>query len=410
MEKEKKKKSIETEIDSSRDELANSLAESLNKSSDQGKIAFFLDAQDDPSQILDWVSTGNDILDLAIANRAHGGVPGGRITELTGLEASGKSLLAAHLLATTQKNGGLAVFIDTEYAVSPEFLAAIGVDISKMLYINVTTVEDIFDNIESIIAQIRKLNKNRLVTIVVDSMAAASTRKEMASDHGADGYATGKAIAISKAMRKITELIAKQRIALVFTNQLRQKIGFVGLGDPWTTSGGKALAFHASLRVRLKAIGRITRADKSVIGIKTKCTIIKNRMGPPMRSVDFDIYFDRGIDNYGNWLDLLIGADIITNAKKEKSEKKKTKKELEAEKEEDKKAKNLQFIMSVEGKESETVVFEKKNLPGLLIDRPDCKEYLYGKLCESYIMKYKTPNSEINEDVELDEGSEGMEE
>ena len=410
MEKEKKKKNIETELDTTRDELANSLAESLNKSSDAGKIAFFLDAQDDPSQILDWVSTGNDILDLAISNRAHGGVPGGRITELTGLEASGKSLLAAHLLATTQKNGGLAVFIDTEYAVSPEFLTAIGVDISKMLYINVTTVEDIFDNIESIVAQIRKLNKNRLVTIVVDSMAAASTRKEMASDHGADGYATGKAIAISKAMRKITELIAKQRIALVFTNQLRQKIGFVGLGDPWTTSGGKALAFHASLRVRLKAIGRITRADKSVIGIKTKCTIIKNRMGPPMRSVDFDIYFDRGIDNYGNWLDMLIGADIITNAKKEKSEKKKTKKELEAEKEEDKKAKNLQFIMAVEGKEQEVVVFEKKNLPNLLIERPDCKEYLYVKLCESYIMKYKTPNSEIDEDVEIDSGSEGMEE
>lgn len=410
MEKEKKKKNIETEIDSTRDELANSLAEQLNKSSDQGKIAFFLDAQDDPSQILDWVSTGNDVLDLAIANRAHGGVPGGRITELTGLEASGKSLLAAHLLATTQKNGGLAVFIDTEYAVSPEFLTAIGVDISKMLYINVTTVEDIFDNIESIVAQIRKLNKNRLVTIVVDSMAAASTRKEMASDHGADGYATGKAIAISKAMRKITELIAKQRIALVFTNQLRQKIGFVGLGDPWTTSGGKALAFHASLRVRLKAIGRITRADKSVIGIKTKCTIIKNRMGPPMRSVDFDIYFDRGIDNYGNWLDMLIGADIITNAKKVKGTEKKTKKQLEEEKEEDKKAKNLQFIMVVDGKEPEAVVFDKKNLPTLLIERPECKEYLYGKLCESYIMKYKTPNSEINEDVELDEGSEGMEE
>ena len=412
-EKPEKKKKVETEIYSGRDDLAVALAESLNKSSADGKIAFFLDAQDDPSQILDWVSTGNDILDLAISNRAHGGVPGGRITELTGLEASGKSLLAAHLLATTQKNGGLAVFIDTEYAVSPEFLTAIGVDISKMLYINVTTVEDIFDNIESIVASIRKSSKNRLVTIVVDSMAAASTRKEMASDHGADGYATGKAIAISKAMRKITELIAKQRIALVFTNQLRQKIGFVGLGDPWTTSGGKALAFHASLRVRLKAIGRITRADKSVIGIKTKCTIIKNRMGPPMRSVDFDIYFDRGIDNYGNWLDMLIGCDIITNAKKEKpkpGEKKKNKVELEKEKEEDKKAKNLQFIMEVEGKAPEVVVFEKKNLPALLVERPECKEYLYGKLCDSYIMKYKTANAEMEDDVEVDDSTEGMEE
>lgn len=405
-----KKKNLEHEIASSHDELADSLAEALNKKSETGKVAFFLDAQDDPSQIVDWVSTGNDILDLAIANRPNGGVPAGRITELTGLEASGKSLLAAHLLATTQKMGGLAVFIDTEYAVSAEFLTAIGVDVKKMLYIAVTTVEDVFDNIESIVAQIRKSNKDRLVTIVVDSMAAASTKKELASDHGADGYATGKAIAISKAMRKITELIAKQRICCAFTNQLRQKIGFVGLGDPWTTSGGKALAFHASLRLRLKAIGRITTADKRVIGIKTKCTVIKNRMGPPMKSVDFDIYFDRGIDNYGNWLELLINEDIITNAKKIKSDKKKTKKELELEKEEDKKAKNLQFIMTVEGKDTETVVFEKKNLPTLLIERPDCKEFLYGKLCESYIMKYKTPSSEIMEDVELDEGSEGMEE
>jgi recombination protein RecA len=407
------KKNIEHEIDPVRDDLAVQLAESLNKKSSDGKIAFFLDAQDDPSQIMDWISTGNDILDLAISNRSHGGVPSGRITELTGLEASGKSLLAAHLLATTQKNGGLAVFIDTEYAVSPEFLTAIGVDISKMLYINVTTVEDIFDNIEAIVASIRKQSKSRLVTIVVDSMAAASTKKEMASDHGADGYATGKAIAISKAMRKVTELIAKQRIALVFTNQLRQKIGFVGYGDPWTTSGGKALAFHASLRVRLKAVGKITRADKSAIGIKTTCTIIKNRMGPPMRSVEFDIYFDRGIDNYGNWLNTLIDSKIITNAKKaslEAVKKKKSKKEMEEEAAESKSAKSLQFVMEAEGAEPEVVVFDKKNLPRLLVERPDCKEYLYNKLCESYIMKYKTDVAEMEDDIEFDSSTEGMEE
>lgn len=176
-----------------------------------------------------------------------------------------------------------------------------------------------------------------------------------------------------------------------------------------TTSGGKALAFHASLRLRLKAIGRITTADKRVIGIKTKCTVIKNRMGPPMRSVDFDIYFDRGIDNYGNWLDNLIEWDIITNAKKVKSDVKKTKKQLEEEKLEDKKAKSLQFIITVEGKEPETVVFEKKNLPTLLAERPDYKDYLYSKLCENYIMKYKTENSGVLDDVVLDESGEGME-
>lgn len=407
--KEDKKKSAETET---KGDLVDILAESINKKSDEGKVAFFLDAQEDSSQILDWVPTGNDILNLAIGNRPNAGVPVGRITELTGLEASGKSLLAAHLLAETQKKGGVAVFIDTEYAVSPEFLSAIGVDVTKMLYLNLNTVEDIFDRIEQIVELTRKNSKNKIVTIVVDSIAAASTKKEMASDHGADGYATGKAIAISKAMRKITQLIANQRIALIFTNQLRQKVGFVGLGDPWTTSGGKAIAFHASLRIRLKAAGRIVTADKRVVGIKTKAVIVKNRMGPPFRGVDFDIFFDRGIDNYGNWLVNLMEWDVITNAKKVKVEgaKKKTKKELEEEKEADKKAKSLQFIMEFSGgKDPETVVFEKKDFPKLLLDRPECKEYLYNKMCETYVMKYKTNSSDM-EDVDLDESTDGMEE
>ncbi len=406
MEKEKKKKSVEVELNTGRDELAEALADSINKGSD-GKVAFFLDAEDDPSQITDWVSTGNSLVDLTIANRPNGGLPVGRITELTGLEASGKSLMGAHLLAETQRKGGLAVFIDTETSVSTEFLTAIGVDVPKMLYINVDTVEDVFDKVEEIIALVRKSSKNRLVTILVDSVAAASTKKEIASDHGADGFATGKAIAISKAMRKITGLIGKQRICLCFTNQLRQKVGFVGLGDPWTTSGGKAIAFHSSLRLRLKQMNQIKNADKQTVGIRTKCTVIKNRMGPPMRSVEFDIYFDRGIDNYSNWLEHLIEWDIVTNAKKVKSDVKKTKKQLEEEKEEDKKAKQLQFIMPVEGKDPETVVFEKKDLPKLLKDRPECREYLYNKLCENFVFKYKTPNSEIADDVEYDDASEG---
>jgi len=405
-----KKKTIEHEMNSSRDELAEALAESINKNSD-GKVAFFLDAEDDPSQITDWVSTGNSLVDLTIANRPNGGLPVGRITELTGLEASGKSLMGAHLLAETQKKGGLAVFIDTETSVSTEFLTAIGVDVPKMLYINVDTVEDVFDKVEEIITLVRKSSKNRLVTILVDSVAAASTKKELASDHGADGFATGKAIAISKAMRKITGLIAKQRVCLCFTNQLRQKLGFVGLGDPWTTSGGKAIAFHASLRLRLKQLNQIKNADKQTVGIRTKCTVVKNRMGPPMRSAEFDIYFDRGIDNFSNWLEHLIEWDIVTNAKKVKvAGEKKTKKQLEDEREEDKKAKSLQFIMPVEGKEPETVVFEKKDLPKLLKDRPECRDYLYNKLCENFVMKYKAPNSEIADDVEYDEASEGADE
>lgn len=411
MEKEtKKKKSVEVELETGRDELAESIAESLNKSGD-GKVAFFLDAEDDPSQIVDWVSTGNSLVDLAIANRPNAGLPVGRITELTGLEASGKSLMGGHLLAETQRKGGLAVFIDTESSVDRQFMKAIGVDTNKMMYIPVETVEEVFEKIEEIIALVRKSSKNRLVTILVDSVAAASTAKEIAADHGQEGFATGKAIIISKAMRKITGLIAKQRICLCFTNQLRQKVGFVGLGDPYTTSGGKALAFHASLRLRLKSVGQIKNGDKEAIGIKTKCTVIKNRMGPPMRSVEFDIFFDRGIDNYGNWLEKLIEWDIVTNAKKVKvAGEKKTKKQLEEEKEEDKKAKNLQFIMEVAGKEPETVVFEKKDFTKLLNERADCKEYLYNKICEDFIMKYKSPEAGSGDDISYDSEAEGMDE
>ena len=409
MEKEnKKKKSVEVELNNGRDELAEALAESLNK---KGKVAFFLDAEDDPSQIVDWVSTGNSLVDLAISNRANGGLPVGRITELTGLEASGKSLLGGHLLAETQRKGGQAVFIDTESSVDRQFLTAIGVHIPTMMYIPLETVEEIFEKIEEIITQVRKSEKSRLVTILVDSVAAASTLKEMAGDHGQEGFATGKAIIISKAMRKITNLIAKQRICLCFTNQLRQKVGFVGLGDPYTTSGGKALAFHASLRLRLKSVGQIKNGNGEAIGIKTKCTVIKNRMGPPMRSVEFDIFFDRGIDNYGNWLEKLIEWDVVTNAKKVKvAGEKKTKKQLEEEKEEDKKAKSLQFIMEVEGKEPETIVFEKKDFTKLLNERAECKEYLYNKICQEFIMKYKSPESGDGDDISYDAGAVGLDE
>ena len=172
------------------------------------------------------------------------------------MESSGKSLLGAHILSETQKKGGVAVYIDTETSVSQQFLGAIGVDVSKMLYLHLETVEDIFQAIEEIVTKVRESDKDRLVTILIDSLAAASTKVEMDADFDKDGWATAKAIIISKAMRKITQMIGRQNIALVFTNQLRQKLG-VMVGDPWTTSGGKALPFHASTRIRLKNMGQI---------------------------------------------------------------------------------------------------------------------------------------------------------
>jgi len=216
---------------SNRDELADIIAGELNKQFKSHQVAYFLDGvQDTPTDVTDWIGTGSTLLDLAISNRPHGGLAAGRITEINGLEGSGKSLIGAHALASTQKKDGLAVYIDTESAVSSEFLQAIGVNTDSMLYVHLETIEDIFDTIETIVTKIRESSKDKLVTILVDSLAAASTKVEMDADFDKDGWATSKAIVLSKAMRKITQLIARQRVCLIFTNQLRQKLG-VMFGD-----------------------------------------------------------------------------------------------------------------------------------------------------------------------------------
>jgi recombination protein RecA len=360
------------------EDLASLLADSLNKQNKDGKIAYFLtdEGGDAPTNVKDWVSTGNAMLDVAISNRPYGGLPVGRITEITGLEQSGKSLLSAHLLAETQRKGGVAVLIDTETAVSREFLEAIGVDISKLLYVSVDTVEGIFEACETIIEQVRKGDKDRLVTIVVDSVAAASTHKELEADYGKDGYATDKAIIISKAMRKITNMIGRQSIALVFTNQLRQKMNAM-FGDPWTTSGGKALAFHASVRLRLKNMGQLKAGDR-IVGIKVRCQVIKNRMGPPLRHADFDIFFDRGIDNYGGWISVMKDAKLVKQGGA--------------------------WYTYTDIESGEEIKFQAKDFVSILEDE-DLKDQIYRRICEATILQYKTSASEEVE-ITTDEGNE----
>ncbi|SVC88233.1 uncharacterized protein METZ01_LOCUS341087, partial [marine metagenome] len=208
-----------------KDELASSLADNLNKQFKDTKVAYFLDGSDTtPTDIKDFVSTGSTLLNLAISNKPNGGIAVGRITEINGLESSGKSLIGAHILAETQRKEGVAVYMDTETSVSREFLEAIGIDVGNMLYIHLETIEDIFEAIEKIVVKIRESDRDRLVTILVDSLAAATTKVELEADFDKDGWATSKAIILSKAMRKITQMIGRQKIALIFTNQLRQKL------------------------------------------------------------------------------------------------------------------------------------------------------------------------------------------
>ena len=360
-----------------RDELSSILADNLNKKfKGQAKVAYFLDGSEQtPTDLTEWVSTGDDMLDLAISNRPNGGFPVGRIVEVTGLEASGKSLLAAHTLANTQKKGGMAVYIDTENAINQEFLEALGVDTKKLLYVPLEAVEDIFDAMDSIIESIRNTQKDRLVTIVVDSVAAATTKVEMAADYDQAGYATQKAIIISKAMRKITNLIGRERILVVFTNQLRVRLG-VSFGDPYTTSGGKALGFHASCRLRMKQMGKLNSKVGGVeqtVGIKTRVQVIKNRMGPPLRAVDFEIYFDRGIDRYGSWLNTMKTYKLIQISGA--------------------------WYTWVDESTGEEIKFQAKGFTKLLEDRPEVKEQMYKQICTAYILGYKEATENANTDT-----------
>ena len=360
-----------------RDDLANVLADSLNKKFKDFKVAYFLDGSEDtPTDLTEWISTGSSVLDLAIANRPNGGIPVGRITEITGMEASGKSLLSAHLLANTQKQGGTAVYIDTENAMNEEFLRAIGIDVSKMLYIQLETVEDIFEVMETIILKARESDKDKLVTIVVDSVAAATTKVEQSADYDKDGWSTGKAIVMSKAMRKITNLIGRQRIACVFTNQLRQKLG-VMFGDPWTTSGGKALQFQASCRLRLKAAGQIkakVNGKEQVIGIKTKAVVVKNRMGPPLRTAEFNIFFESGVDDIGGWLQVLKDYKLVTVSGA--------------------------WYTYKDPETGEEIKFQSKDFESRVLKDDVNKQRIYNMICDALIMNYKADEFGID-DIEI---------
>jgi len=359
-----------------KDELVAIIGDSLNKQFKTHQVAYFLDSNNEsPTDVKDWISTGSSILDIAISNKPNGGIAVGKITELNGLEGCGKSLIGAHVLASTQKKGGMAVYIDTESSVSQEFLEAIGVDISKMLYVQLETVEDIFESIEHIITKIRESNRDKIVTILVDSLAAASTKIEMEADFDKDGWSTAKAIIISKAMRKITQMIARQKVALIFTNQLRQKLG-VMFGDPWTTSGGKALPFHASTRVRLKNAGQIKDTKKNTIGIKIKAQVIKNRLGPPLRIAEFNLYFDRGISDYDSWLTVMKDHKLVKTAGA--------------------------WYTYIDPDTEEEIKFLSKDFAGKLDSDPELKAKIYKLICDKSILKYQSNKLGLDDIIETD--------
>lgn len=363
------------------DELGGVIAETINKQfkAQNIKTAYFLEGDSDaPTIVKEWVGTGSTMLDLAISNRKYGGFPVGRVSEITGLEQSGKSLLAAHALLNTQKKGGLAVYIDTENAIATEYLTAIGLNLKDMLYIPLETVEDIFETVDVIIDKVRSSDKDRLVTIVIDSIAGASTKTEMAADFDKDGYATAKALIISKAMRKITNLIGRERICLIITNQLRQKLNAPAFSDPWTTPGGKGIPFHASVRLRLSSIGAIKAKREGrdeIVGSRVKAKLVKNRCGPPLRECEYEVYFDSGIDDYSSWLTVMKEHNLVSQSGA--------------------------WYQWTDKRSGEIIKFQSKEFVEKIMSNPELYDIVYDEIAHKVIMKYKKLDEARIDDVTL---------
>lgn len=373
------KKHIEQPRSDDRDELAVTLQKALNaRQKDGQKVAYFLDEEDDPSSITDWVSTGSTVLDLAVSNRPYGGLPVGRIVEINGLESTGKSLIAAHICSETQKKGGVAVVIDSENSAAPLFWESLGVRLKDLVYLpQFECIEDMFGAMENIIGEVRKSSFDRLLTIIFDSVAGAPTRKELESDYGVDGYNTAKAIIVSKAMKKLTGLVGRQKILPVFTNQLRMNLNAMAFGDKYIVPGGKGLAYHSSVRIRLSNLGKIKNNDKVIIGNTIQAQVQKNRCGPPHRTATFDVHYDSGIQDLAGLLDFMKDNGLVSGTKAGYTFKSKT---------------------------SGDVKFNADKFVDLWSSDAAFKKEIYETVCDKYIMKYRLPNTKIVEDVVHTEG------
>lgn len=254
---------------------------------------------DKPIQKIEAISSGSISLDAALG---IGGVPRGRIIEIYGPESSGKTTVCLHIIAEAQKAGGLAAFIDTEHALDTNYAQKLGVDVSNLLISQPEYGEQALEICETLV------RSNALDVIVVDSVAALTPRAEIEGEMG-DAVMGMQARLMSQALRKLTAAVSKSNVILIFTNQLREKIG-VMFGSPETTTGGKALKFYASIRLDIRRIGAIKDGDQ-VIGNRTRVKIVKNKVAPPFKEVEFDIMYNEGISKLGDLIDLAINKELI---------------------------------------------------------------------------------------------------
>jgi recombination protein RecA len=245
------------------------------------------------------ISTGAINLDAAIG---IGGIPRGRITEVYGPESSGKTTLCLHVIANAQKAGGVAAFVDAEHALDIEYARKLGVDVDNLLVSQPDTGEQALEIAEVLI------RSGAIDVVVVDSVAALVPRAEIEGEMG-DSHVGLQARLMSQALRKLTGAVNRSRTSVVFTNQIREKIG-VMFGNPETTTGGRALKFYASVRMDIRRIGAI-KDGQELVGNRTRVKVVKNKLAPPFRQAEFDIMYDEGISHTGLLIDLGSELEIV---------------------------------------------------------------------------------------------------
>lgn len=248
------------------------------------------------------VSTGCLSLDLALG---VGGLPRGRIVEIFGPEASGKTTLAQHVVAEVQKAGGTAAFVDAEHALDPNYARKIGVDVDNLLISQPDSGEQALEIVETLV------RSNAVDIVVVDSVAALTPKAEIEGEMG-DSHMGLQARLMSQALRKLTAIVSKTNTIIVFINQTRMKIG-VFFGNPETTTGGTALKFYSSVRIEIRRIGQLKLGDK-IIGNRTKAKVVKNKVAAPFRQAEFDILYNQGISQASDLLDTALAHNVLTKS------------------------------------------------------------------------------------------------